>query len=75
MGSDADLVLFDPNARRVIEKSMLKSKADYSVYEGWEVTGWPVVTIRRGEIVFQDGEVIGVPGSGRLVRRNRAGLL
>jgi dihydropyrimidinase len=75
VGSDADLVLFDPNARRVIEKSMLKSKADYSVYEGWEVTGWPVVTIRRGEIVFQDGEVIGVPGSGRLVRRNRAGLL
>jgi len=69
VGSDADLVIFDPNQTQVIENSMLKSNADYSVYEGWEVTGWPTVTIRRGEIVFQNDEVIGRPGSGRLLRR------
>jgi dihydropyrimidinase len=48
---------------------MLKSKADYSVFEGWEVTGWPVMTIRRGEIVFKDEEVRGVPGTGVFLRR------
>jgi dihydropyrimidinase len=69
VGSDADLVLFDRELTRSIDNDMLLSNADYSVYEGWEVTGWPVVTIRRGEIVYQDGEVLGTPGSGQLIRR------
>jgi dihydropyrimidinase len=54
---------------------MLLSNVDYSVYEGWEVTGWPSVTIRRGEVVYQDGQVIGRPGSGRIVRRGPVELL
>jgi dihydropyrimidinase len=69
IGSDADLVLFDPNLTRKVESSMLKSRAGYSVYEGWQVTGWPVVTVRRGEIVFTHDTVVGQPGTGRLLRR------
>ena len=69
VGSDADLVVWDPELERTIDAAMLKSNADYSVYEGWKVTGWPVVTLSRGEVVFQDGEVIGEPGRGRLLRR------
>ena len=69
VGSDADVVLFNPNLTRRIEGSMLKSNCDYSPYDGWEVTGWPVLTLRRGEVVFQDGEVIGQAGSGMLTRR------
>jgi len=69
VGSDADIVVFDPNLTRTVNAEMLKSNADYSVYEGWEVTGWPTTTIRRGEIVFADDAVIGQPGSGELVRR------
>ena len=69
VGSDADLVLFDPTLTRTVRTTMLKSRADYSVYEGWQVTGWPVLTLRRGEIVFRDDEVVGQPGSGALVRR------
>jgi dihydropyrimidinase len=69
VGSDADLVVFDPDLTRTIDAAMLHSNADYSVYEGWEVTGWPIVTIRRGEIVFADGRILGQPGSGELVRR------
>jgi dihydropyrimidinase len=69
VGSDADLVLFDPNLTWRIDGAMLKSNADYSPYEGWEVTGRPVLTIRRGEIVFENGEVIGQAGSGVLTRR------
>jgi dihydropyrimidinase len=69
VGSDADVVVFDPQLTRTIDASMLKSNADYSVYQGWEVTGWPVVTVRRGEIVFRDDQVVGAPGSGQIVRR------
>jgi dihydropyrimidinase len=69
VGSDADLVVFDPHLTRTIESSMLKSNADYSSYEGWEVTGWPLVTVRRGQIVFRDEEITARPGSGELVSR------
>ena len=44
VGSDADLVIFDPALERIVDGAMLQSRADYSVYEGWRVTGWPVLT-------------------------------
>lgn len=69
VGGDADLVIFDPNETRTIDAGMLKSNADYSVYEGWQVTGWPVLTLRRGEVVYADGSVLGQPGTGRLLQR------
>jgi dihydropyrimidinase len=68
-GSDADIVIFDPDLTRTINASMLKSNADYSVYDGWTVTGWPITTIRRGEVVFENDEVTGQPGTGILPRR------
>ena len=69
VGSDADLVIFAPNLCMRITNDMLKSNSDYSAFEGWEVTGWPVITLRRGEIVFKDNEVLGEPGSGKPLRR------
>jgi dihydropyrimidinase len=69
VGSDADLVLFDPHLTRTIESSMIKSRAGYSVYEGWQVTGWPVMTLRRGEVIFSNDMVVGQPGSGSLLMR------
>jgi dihydropyrimidinase len=75
VGSDADLVLFDPESTRTVERSLLKSNCDYSPYEGWQVTGWPVITVSRGEIVFRDGEVIGQPGRGELVQRGPTAAL
>jgi dihydropyrimidinase len=67
VGSDADIVIFDPHLERTVSADMMRSNADYSVYEGWSVTGWPVATFRRGEVVFRDGEVLGRPGSGELL--------
>jgi len=75
IGSDADLVIFDPDLTLTVNASMLKSNSDYSAFDGWEVTGWPVVTLRRGEIVFQEGEVVGQSGSGQIVNRSRTQLL
>lgn len=70
-GSDADVVIWHPEQRGVIRGEDDLSNSDYSVYEGWQVTGWPVMTIRRGEIVATGINVTGAPGSGQLARRDR----
>ena len=70
-GSDADIVIWDPNRQGSVTAEADLSNADYSVYEGWKVTGWPVTTIRRGEIVYDAGRISGRVGTGRLVSRER----
>src|SRR2546423_1700194 len=57
VGSDADIVIFDPNARRTIRAADLHSACDYDPYEGWDVTGWPVIVIAPGEVGFERGEL------------------
>ena len=69
VGSDADVVIWDPRRSDSVRGADDLSKSDYSVYEGWRVTGWPEMTIRRGEIVFDKGGVVGSAGSGKLVAR------
>ena len=68
-GSDADIAIWDPNRSDTVRAEVDHSKSDYSVYEGWKVNGWPVTTIRRGEIVFDAGQIVGRAGSGRLITR------
>jgi dihydropyrimidinase len=75
VGSDADIVVFDPDVERVIEPSLLKSNADYSVYDGWRVTGWPVLTLRRGEVAYQNDQVLAKPGTGTMLRCGPTSLL
>jgi dihydropyrimidinase len=69
VGAEADLVIWDPNVTKTLRATDLTSNADYTPYEGWEVIGWPVLTMSRGEIVFRDGEVVARRGRGRLARR------
>jgi dihydropyrimidinase len=68
-GSDADLVVWDATRRVTITNALLQHIIDYTPYEGLEVTGWPVATIRRGEIVMRDGKVQADPGSGQFLAR------
>jgi dihydropyrimidinase len=68
-GSDADIVIIDPDRRTVLSKSMLHANVDYSAYEGFEVQGWPVCTISRGEVLVRDGKFYGTAGRGRFIRR------
>ncbi len=70
-GSDGDIVIWDQNQTATATADADLSKADYSVYEGWKVTGWPVTTIRRGEIVYEGGRIMGRAGTGRLISRER----
>lgn len=70
-GSDADLVLWDPNETRAVRAAEFASNGDYSPYEGWSVTGWPTLTISRGEVVVRAGEVSEDRGRGEVPRRDR----
>jgi dihydropyrimidinase len=72
VGSDADLVVLDPQRRRVIDGAAMESQAGYSPYDGWEVTGWPRFTVSRGDVVLEDGEITASPGRGQWVRRHAA---
>ena len=65
-GSDADIVLIDPNVRKRLSLSDLHG-TDYSVWEGWEVQGWPVVSILRGKVVVENGMLLGDLGDGQLI--------
>jgi dihydropyrimidinase len=68
-GRDADLVLFDPRARRTIRAKDLHHTSDYTPYEGLAVTGAVQSVYVRGRAVVQDGEYVGHRGSGRFVER------
>jgi dihydropyrimidinase len=68
-GYDADLVLWDPAKKTTLTNSLMQHAIDYTPYEGLEVTGWPVATVRRGEVVMRDGVVQAEPGTGRFQAR------
>ena len=68
-GTDADFVLFDPDATQTIDAADNASKADYSMYEGREVTGTVEATYVRGDCVAADGTIVGEPGHGEPIDR------
>ncbi|HZU76380.1 MAG TPA: amidohydrolase family protein, partial [Dehalococcoidia bacterium] len=70
-GADADLVIWDPERTRVIRAAEMHSAAGYDVFEGRTVTGWPLITVSRGEIVYEDGKASEDAGRGRLAARER----
>ena len=69
VGSDADLTLWDLDLPRTIDGTRMRSRAGYSPYEGMTASAWPRLTIRRGEVVFEEGEIRARVGSGRLLAR------
>jgi dihydropyrimidinase len=71
VGSDADLVLFDPRKVETIDERRLHSRAGYDPFHAFTITGVPVVTISRGEVIARNGELLGRPGRGEQLRRHR----
>lgn len=69
-GADADLVLVDLDLEKTVSATWHLSGAPYSVYEGWKLKGWPVMTIRRGEVMMEDGRIVGRAAGARYLRRN-----
>jgi dihydropyrimidinase len=71
VGSDADLVLWDPMRSRTLEPGDGQSRAGFSVYDGREIVGWPERTISRGETVYLEGEIVTSAARGKLIPRAR----
>jgi dihydropyrimidinase len=69
VGSDADLVLWDPDAEWTITMDDLHHEGDYSPWEGWPVRGRPRTTVLRGRLVVEDGRLVGEPRGEFLERR------
>jgi dihydropyrimidinase len=69
VGADADLVIVDLDAERVCDGDTFQSHADYSLYDGWTLKGWPVLTMLRGRVIMENGRVVTPPGSGRYLSR------
>jgi dihydropyrimidinase len=73
VGSDADVVVFDPERRVTISAADHHSKVDYNLFEGTEVVGSPEVVLLRGNVLVEGGELVASPGIGRYVARARFG--
>ena len=74
VGSDADIAIWDPKKTMTISQSLMHGGCDYTPYEGLAVTGWPVATMVRGSFVVRDGALVGKPGSGTYVAREKSPL-
>lgn len=68
-GGDADVTIVDLNAERTVRAAELLSNADYSIYEGWKLKGWPVHVMVRGQWAMRDGAITKELGLGRYVAR------
>ena len=69
IGFDADITLWDPTRVETIRQDILHHGADYTPWEDFSVTGWPVMTIARGKVVAEGGRVVGEKGFGRVLER------
>jgi dihydropyrimidinase len=73
VGSDADIVVFDPEKRVKISAATHHSKSDYNLFEGTEVTGSPEVVLLRGNVLVEGDELVASPGIGQFVARAKFG--
>ncbi len=69
MGSDADIIIVDMKQRMKVSLEKLHTRSEFTLYEGWELAGWPTHTIVRGNVVYQEGEIVGKPGFGKYIPR------
>jgi dihydropyrimidinase len=70
VGSDADLVIFDPAKKHTISAKTHHMRVDYSMFEGIEVTGMPVIVLSRGRVVVENDKFVGRPGAGEFLKRS-----
>jgi dihydropyrimidinase len=71
VGSDADIVIFDPTAERIISAKTHHMNVDYNAFEGMKVTGEPVSVLSRGEFVIRNKQFVGTVGTGRYLKRKK----
>jgi len=70
-GSDADIVIFDPNEKHILSAAVHHMNVDYSGYEGWEVTGKVKTVLLRGQVAITDNKCLLEKGYGQFIKRNK----
>ncbi len=75
VGSDADIVVWNPTIRRAIEASRQHMNTDYNVYEGLEVMGWPEKVFLRGRLIVDGARWLGERGAGKFIHRQPQGIV
>jgi dihydropyrimidinase len=70
VGSDADLVLFDPKVVKTVRNEDLHQGTDHTIFEGWEIHGYPRTTLLRGNLLVEDGCFVGSDSGGEWLPRN-----
>ncbi|MHA2187598.1 MAG: dihydropyrimidinase [Candidatus Thorarchaeota archaeon] len=75
VGSDADIVVFDPDKKVTIRAADLQTNCDWSPFEGWKLVGYPSVTISRGNVAAEDGKFVGTVGHGKFIKRKPYGTI
>jgi dihydropyrimidinase len=68
-GSDADLIIFDPDYRGIVAAATQTMAVDYSAFEGWKIDGRPSIVTVRGEVAVRDGKFVGKLGRGQFLKR------
>jgi len=71
VGSDADVVVFDPDRHVTISASTHHSRSDYNLYEGTKVQGSPEIVLLRGNVIVDGDQLLAKPGSGQFIKRAR----
>ena len=72
-GSDADIVVWDPEKKLTISAETHHTNVNYSLFEGEKVTGAPEVVLVRGQVIVENDELVAQPGAGQFVKRARFG--
>lgn len=70
VGSDADIMIYDPELEVTLSKDQMHSNCDFTGYEGMKVKGYPVLTMSRGTVLYENGKVLAERGHGKLVKRS-----
>ena len=68
-GSDADLVIWDPDRKVTYGIACAQHRTDYNLFEGWELTGYPEMVFLRGQLIVENGEWLGKAGQGQFLHR------
>jgi dihydropyrimidinase len=69
VGSDADIVVFNPDADRTISAKTHHMNCDYSLFEGWTIRGTPETVLSRGKVIVEDNQYKGRAGDGKFLKR------
>ena len=72
-GSDADLVLIDPDMNKTLTMDDLHADSDYSIWEGFTCRGYPVLTMLRGKVIVEQGQLVGSSTDGQWLKRRVSG--